>query len=291
MRIVHLSDLHFGTEDKAALNAAADFIAREPIDLVVVTGDLTAKGRRVEFVHAFRWLRDLAKPVITTPGNHDTPWWGLGARLVAPFGRFERASHGVETIAWRGADFSVATLNTARGVQLRLNWALGAVHRRQHREIARRVSAAPEDFLKIVAAHHPFVWPREAPIVGRTRGGPKAAEALIGAGARLFLSGHLHVAAAWMIETPSGSALCVSAGTLSERLRGEPAGFALISGAKDIVDVQHIAIDAGGVREGKSARFDLRHAAERASAQAHAGAPAVLSPSSPVSTPGVNAPV
>ena len=41
----HLSDIHFGGENPAALAAASAMIVEQPFDLVVVSGDLTRFAR------------------------------------------------------------------------------------------------------------------------------------------------------------------------------------------------------------------------------------------------------
>ena len=52
-RLVHLTDIHFGTEDKAAVEAATAFVLDRPPDLVVVTGDLTRNGKPAAIKCAF----------------------------------------------------------------------------------------------------------------------------------------------------------------------------------------------------------------------------------------------
>jgi 3',5'-cyclic AMP phosphodiesterase CpdA len=47
--LFHISDLHFGAEDKAALDWFKQEIAREKPDAVICTGDLTMRGTVREF--------------------------------------------------------------------------------------------------------------------------------------------------------------------------------------------------------------------------------------------------
>src|SRR5690606_27510472 len=73
MRLVHLSDLHFGHHDDAVVETlAADIRARAP-DLVVVSGDFTQIGSRREFEIARAFLDTLPAPLFAVPGNHDVP--------------------------------------------------------------------------------------------------------------------------------------------------------------------------------------------------------------------------
>jgi len=44
-RLFHVSDLHFGREDKAAIRWFADLVRSEKPDAVVCTGDLTMRAQ------------------------------------------------------------------------------------------------------------------------------------------------------------------------------------------------------------------------------------------------------
>ena len=58
MRIVHASDLHFGRPSVAAqVEALEKFIASEPLDAVILSGDLSQRTRRREFERASAFVR------------------------------------------------------------------------------------------------------------------------------------------------------------------------------------------------------------------------------------------
>jgi len=228
MRVLHISDMHFGGEDEAAVAAVTRFVARETPDLIIASGDLSLLGLAGELQAAFAWLGALGPPVVATPGNHDVPYHELFGRLIKPFARYERACAGHACASWESADLAVVTINSARGWQMRANWALGAVSPHQVHAAARALKRAPVGALKIVVTHHPLLFPADSPISGQTHGGARAARALIGAGAQIFLAGHLHVTQEARLRGEHGTALALAAGTLSQRLRGEPAGFQLL---------------------------------------------------------------
>jgi 3',5'-cyclic AMP phosphodiesterase CpdA len=256
--IVHLSDIHFGAEDKRAVEAAAQFIDTHRPRLVIASGDLTALGSEREMKTAFDWLRALPAPALATPGNHDTPYFELWPRLFHPFRNFQRACEDVCTEALVERDLVVAPINTARGVQWRKNWALGAVSLAQAADAARTLRSASADALKIVVTHHPLSWPPDAPISGDTRGGRNALEELISAGADLFLSGHLHRADIRLHSSNGRNAVAVSAGTLSIRQRGERAGFNVIRRPQPgKVEVECMRVKDGRVESCGARRFEL----------------------------------
>jgi Calcineurin-like phosphoesterase/GTPase-associated adaptor domain len=93
VRIVHVSDIHFGQEVDGSLREQED--VREALirdcakmrdqlgdaNAVVVTGDVAYAGTKPEYERAGRWLDDLCNAahcdtnaVHTIPGNHDIDW-------------------------------------------------------------------------------------------------------------------------------------------------------------------------------------------------------------------------
>jgi 3',5'-cyclic AMP phosphodiesterase CpdA len=89
IRLAHLSDLHFGGENAAAIAGARDYINRGRFDLAVISGDVTRYGEKDEFSAAAEWLAGLEGARLVTPGNHDAPYFAVPQRLFAPFRRFE----------------------------------------------------------------------------------------------------------------------------------------------------------------------------------------------------------
>jgi 3',5'-cyclic AMP phosphodiesterase CpdA len=115
LRLAHLSDIHFGGEDKAATEAAIDACAAFSPDLVVITGDLTLNGLPREFEAARAWLARLPPPYLVTPGNHDTPYWNIPLRALAPFNRYRRYIGEPDHVFFEKPGLSVHALNSARG--------------------------------------------------------------------------------------------------------------------------------------------------------------------------------
>lgn len=79
MKIVHLSDLHFGRSvSQVKLKALIyDLIEQKP-DLVVVTGDITDGGNVKQFIRAKDFLDSVGCLTLTVPGNREVspfaPW-------------------------------------------------------------------------------------------------------------------------------------------------------------------------------------------------------------------------
>src|SRR3954447_23999007 len=87
-RLAHLSDLHFGRVDPAAVEGLVRSLEAARPDLVVVSGDFTQSARTQEFRAARAFLDRLAAPGLGVPGNHDLPQWNPVERLVRPYDRY-----------------------------------------------------------------------------------------------------------------------------------------------------------------------------------------------------------
>jgi 3',5'-cyclic AMP phosphodiesterase CpdA len=235
IRLAHLSDIHFGDQNAAALAEATETVNAGGFDLVVISGDLTRFGEPGEFAAARDWLAGLKGPKLVTPGNHDSPYIAWPERLFAPFRRFEAAIGPAEAQTHLGDGFAVRGLNTARGVQPRLNWSKGQIARAQAREAASWFEAAPGECVRVVVCHHPLMEMVGGPMTGRVWGGEDAARAFSEAHVDLVLSGHVHTPFIWPYPFGDGRTYAVGAGTLSVRERGAPAGF-------NVVEIERAAI-------------------------------------------------
>ncbi len=250
MKLAQISDLHFGAEEPELVDALVDSLDEVSPDLIVVTGDLTQFGRRREFDAAARFFERLKAPMIGAPGNHDTPYLNVAARIATPWARYRRALGGHLPTQHKAAGIHAVMLDTARGAQSRLDWSLGKVRLKDALKVAQAVSG--HDGLRLVAGHHPIVAPGGLKGRAKTRGGGKAADLLADSGVDLYLSGHLHQVFAESLEADDGS-VCwfVGAGTaLSRRTRGEPASFNVIERNGDHGQLSVMAA-------GESGRFGL----------------------------------
>ena len=222
-RIFHASDLHFGMEDREALDWFAACVARERPDAVAITGDLTMRARHREFAAACDWILSLDVPVTVEVGNHDLPYFNLIERFTRPYARIRKIERLVEReIGLPG--ISLVPLKTTARAQLRLNWSKGVVTPAALAKSVAAIRALPPAQLILVTAHHPLV---EANTRGTalTRGGNRALAALAKAGVHAVLTGHVHDPFDLVAQTPHGPIRMIGAGTLSERVRSTPPSF------------------------------------------------------------------
>ena len=222
--LFHVSDLHFGAEDNAALDWFAGEVAVHQPDAVICTGDLTLRGRAREFSAAQDWLTALGVPVSVEAGNHDMPYyWDPLRRLLFPYNRFRALRAAVHRVLELDG-ITVIPLNTVARAQWRLNWSKGRVSERDLGGAVASLHATQASKLRLVACHHPLV-DAGTRSNGSTRGGRQALAALAQAGAHAVLSGHVHDAFDLSVEAGGTNIRLIGAGTLSERLRATRPGY------------------------------------------------------------------
>ncbi len=224
MKLFHVSDVHFGAEDGAAVDWFAACVADERPDAVIMTGDLTMRARADEFARGGEWLAALGVPTTVEIGNHDIPYYSdpIG-RLVRPYRRYLALERMIERpLALPGV--TVVPLRTVARLQWRIDQSRGQVSRRSLAEALATIRAAPAGDLILVAAHHPLLAAGGTE-EGHTHGGTAALAALAEAGADALLSGHVHFPFDVPYACGGRTVRLVGAGTLSRRLRGAPPAF------------------------------------------------------------------
>ena len=151
IRLFHVSDVHFGREDKAAVAWFDALVAAEQPDAVVMTGDLTMRARASEFEAGLDWLQSLGRPVTLEVGNHDLPYFNLIDRFFRPYHRY----HAIEAMIEKPLDLpgvTIVPLVTTRRAQWRFNWSKGYVSRKALAKTLALIAEAPKDRLIFVAA-------------------------------------------------------------------------------------------------------------------------------------------
>ncbi|MGY6550724.1 MAG: metallophosphoesterase family protein [Erythrobacter sp.] len=228
-RLFHISDVHFGVENRAALDEVARAIAHERPDALVCTGDLTQRAKKSEYAAAQSWFAALGVPVVIEPGNHDMPYYNPWERFADPFRRYHRLNAAVgSTLA--SDDAVLVPLRTTVPAQWRFPWSDGVVKPRALARTLDQLDALADDpRTRIVIAHHPLLGPDDSG-GNPTIGGDQAFARIAAAGAHAVLSGHVHVPFDEVRSRGGHAMRMLGAGTLSTRLRhGAPASYRVIT--------------------------------------------------------------
>lgn len=229
-RLFHISDVHFGVEDRAALDAVARAVADERPDAVVCTGDLTQRAKHSEYAAAREWFAALGVPVVLEPGNHDMPYYNPWERFTDPFRRYNRLNAAVGS-PFVSADVVLVPLRTTVRAQTRFPWSDGVIKPEALKDTLDQLAALEGDPRTIIViGHHPLLGP-EGKSHNPTIGGDDAFARIAATGAHAMISGHVHVPFDQERVAASGHSLrIIGTGTLSTRLRhGAPASWRVIT--------------------------------------------------------------
>jgi 3',5'-cyclic AMP phosphodiesterase CpdA len=189
-RVLHLSDLHFGAGDDAAIERGAPvLIDRFRPELVIASGDLSHRGRESQLADGARFLRSLGRPVLAIPGNHDIPY-SFPARFTRSFRAFEHQWETTEP-TYSSSALHVIGLNSVRPWRHQS----GGIRNGQLTRAEGRLRSGATDAFNIVVLHHHLIgapWRSRKKTVARRN---HVLGSLVAAGADLILAGHIHQAA------------------------------------------------------------------------------------------------
>ena len=215
--VVHLSDLHFGRDDRRVLRAVYDAVWKLAPNVVTVSGDLTQRARRRQFLRARTFLDGLPRPHVIVPGNHDIPLFNVLARVFDPLGGYTKyITRDLQPIIVEGRLW-VAGINTTRP----LRWKSGGIAPETLARLHDSIQRCPAGALKVLVAHHPFET--SDPLSESS----EALTTLTSAGVDVFLTGHLHTSytghTAHRYNAGGRTAVVVEAGTATSTRRREEA--------------------------------------------------------------------
>lgn len=222
IRVLHISDLHFGPPFVPSVceSLLRQLPEMEP-DLIVVSGDFTQRAKESQFARAREFLEELPDlPRVVVPGNHDVPLYRVLERFFRPRELYQRyISRELDTVHHLPG-LTVVGLDSTSPRRAITN---GRIHLDQLDFCQEAFALAPEDDLKAVVAHHHFA---PAPDYERDQTMPKARRALdrfVDMGVDLILGGHLHRAYignsldVYRGQEPNRGIIIVQSGTTTSR--------------------------------------------------------------------------
>ncbi|MBC7782088.1 MAG: metallophosphoesterase family protein [Proteobacteria bacterium] len=234
MRLLHMSDLHFGYADPRAIDALRRSVVSLAPERVVITGDLTQRARPSQFAEAAAFVDSLGIPVTLIPGNHDLPLENWARRLLFPRKAFHAAfrtragSHAVEQ------GYELVGFDTTR-VYLPVG---GALDPRAVPDMTPGRVVGGAKHWRIALLHHPPLVPEGIAPERALRDGIEALDALGLRGIDVVLCGHVHIAS--VLVAPAGSpaaarrVLTINAGSATcERNPPHEHSFVLIEDCAD----------------------------------------------------------
>ena len=211
--VVHISDLHFGRIHPEILRDLESFLdqRRADIKLVILTGDLTQRARKNEFLAAKEFATSLKCPFFVVPGNHDVPLYNLFLRFLSPYKRFLRYLGPFAQNYYEDENLAVYGLWTVNNFSV----SSGKLLKSDLTQMEEKFRNVPAHKIKIVAGHHPFTGLKK-----------KELTRLLELRPHFLMWGHEHQSGVKALRPDEPFPLALAAGTsTSTRLRTEANSF------------------------------------------------------------------
>lgn len=229
LKLIHLSDLHFGTESPAIVDALIKAIEEIAPNYAILSGDFTQVGSREEFELAQSFINKLPCETLCVPGNHDVPAYNLIERFVSPFDKYKHYIQDELNPFYHEKQITIAGLNSARRCLAHWNWANGAISASQRKFLKKRMEN-DQSAWRICFFHHPIHKVDEMPLDVTVFGRKRTLKTLHDLKFDLVLTGHVHHASISTLGDEEHQTIYLSASTaLSSRTRSQENGFNVIS--------------------------------------------------------------
>lgn len=187
-KIIHLSDLHFGTEREGIVEVLIETINHLNPDMIIVSGDLTQRARYPQFRSTKRFLQKLTCPhVLSVPGNHDISLYNLIERIFYPFRKYNRVirpEFPSQIITEKFAIFGINSVTPFKPMG-------GFVTQAQLDNVSKFFFNMPSTMVKIVVMHHNLIRSERHKIINDSE---KIINTFAASNINLVLSGHIHEA-------------------------------------------------------------------------------------------------
>jgi predicted MPP superfamily phosphohydrolase len=222
LNIIHFSDLHFGRIHDLVLADLEKYLSdnRDKLSIVILTGDLTQRAKKEQFIAAKNFLEKIKTPIFVVPGNHDVPLYNLFLRFFTPYSRFRKYMGNLISNYFENEDVAIFGLWTVNPYKIEE----GKITEADILAVTEKFKAVPSNKIKILAGHHPIATYEEPKI-------KKLFEKLIALKPDFMMWGHDHQSSIKHFDEAKKTLpiMLASGTTVSSRVRVEANSFNLIT--------------------------------------------------------------
>jgi len=193
MKIMHITDLHFGYHRQDIIEPFLNDVARLKPDYVIVSGDLTHRGKNEQYLELMDFLQRIRAQVIIVPGNHDVPWNNLIARAFYPYWRYKRYVAELFPQQIETSELTIYGINTVNPLYIK-----DGIMRRSALNRLSRFMRKNSDKRNLVFLHHNFDY--IAGLHKPLRHYQKFVRYLKNSPIHMVFTGHLHYANITILE-------------------------------------------------------------------------------------------
>lgn len=112
MKIIHISDLHFGLHRQEIIHGFLIEAAAIQPEIIIISGDLTHRARSEQFRDLKAFISRLPGKVLIVPGNHDVPAFDLIQRFLTPFDKYRHFISNSMEVSYENESVRILGLNS-----------------------------------------------------------------------------------------------------------------------------------------------------------------------------------
>lgn len=223
IRILHLSDLHFGTERDGIVEELQKTITQLKPDIKIISGDITQRARISQYEMASQFLQDLGKEdLICVPGNHDISLYNLIERFCYPYKKYQLYINKSLIQAYLQNEIAIIGVNSVTPYKA----MSGFVTDDELKNVMSFFQLLTQKTFKIVVMHHNLIKSERHKIINNAE---KIISLFSRCGVNLILSGHIHDAKVELLSHASHHNMYViTAGTAISTRTTAPNSFNVI---------------------------------------------------------------
>jgi 3',5'-cyclic AMP phosphodiesterase CpdA len=184
-KILHISDLHFGTERPGIVATLREEIKKIAPDMVIVSGDLTQRAKTEQFLAAKSFLDSLSNNVFCVPGNHDISLHNWVERFFYPFRKYKKYIHSLPCDAYNSGQVAILGINSVTPFKP----MGGYVTDTQLMKVKKFFGTVPQSTFKVIVMHHNLIRSERHKIINDAE---KLINMFSACHVNLILSGHIH---------------------------------------------------------------------------------------------------
>lgn len=185
-KLLHLSDLHFGTERPGIVDILVKDCHEINPDIIVISGDLTQRAKHDQYSAVKQFLKNFDdKKILCVPGNHDISLYNPLERFFYPFSKYKKWIASDLCIHYNIDNIAILGINSVTPYKP----MGGYVTEKQLKMIGDYFKTQPFNFIRIVVMHHNLIRSERHKIINDA---DKILEVFANAGVNLILSGHIH---------------------------------------------------------------------------------------------------
>ncbi|HHF0523812.1 TPA: metallophosphoesterase family protein [Legionella anisa] len=119
MKIIHISDLHFGMHNPMIIESLLEDLNLLKPDVIIISGDLTQRAQPKQYKQLLEFLQHLTMSLLIVPGNHDIPFDNPIGRFLYPFKRYNDYISAQLEVSFNNKEVNILGVNSANPYQVK----------------------------------------------------------------------------------------------------------------------------------------------------------------------------